>query len=216
MLMVVPEAPQALCEALANRAVVHARYLAPKLSGRAADSIYPIVILGGFGVGWTKPYLWYQDQGVRPFTMKSLSGKTIPMWVNDPDGKLKRENPKIETRPGGPFGEQVLIFRRAAPIGAQKTVTKKGAGGKLIKTRVDASFPGAAGRIAVREAASPLTTPGRVGGRIAAGNVGVRWRFPGLAPRHFLYEALSRTVGEAGLEVGQVKVGYDFGAPSNA
>src|SRR5580658_6984428 len=109
MIMIVPEAPQSLCEALANRAVLHAQYLAPKLSGRAADSIYPIVERSGFGVGWTVPWLWYQDQGVRPYLQRSLAGKTIPMWIDDPSGSVARDNPKAEKRTTASGKPQVLI-----------------------------------------------------------------------------------------------------------
>jgi len=196
----------------AKMAVAHAQALCPKLTGDAAASIEPVYGEGYFGITWTVGYLWAQNQGIRPFLMRSLAGKTIPMWVIDLDGKIKADNPKAETRVTASGIPQVLIFRRAATIGQQKQVKTKIAGGKSITKTVPASYPGAPGRIADREAASPNTSPGKLGGRIAKGNIGIRWYHPGLSPRHFLQEGLNRAAGDMGVS-GTISTGYDFGSP---
>jgi hypothetical protein len=51
----------------------------------------------------------------------------------------------------------------------------------------------------VREAARPWTTAGRAGGQIARGNIGVRWRHPGLAPRKFLNKGMVQAALENGI-----------------
>jgi hypothetical protein len=170
-------------------AVEVAKREAPKLSGAAANGIKAIYGPNYFGLTWSKDYLWIQNAGARPFTMKSLAGKTIPMWIDDPIGKEQQKNPKAKTRITASGKTQVLIFRKAASLGQKKLVKKK-VKGVMTQRSVPASYPGAPGRIALREAQSPFTTDGKIAGAIAKGNGGVRWRFPGLAPRGFFQQAL--------------------------
>lgn len=174
---------------MANNAVREARRLMPKLTGHAASRMFPLYGYGYFGIGWLDSYTWYQENGIRPFTMFSLAGKTIPMWIDDPTGTERQRNPKAKTRVTLSGKVQVLIFRRAAQMGQTKTVRTRVAGQWEERT-VPMSYPGAPGRIGRREAGQPWTTPGRVGGRIAQGNIGVRWRHPGLSPRKFLNRAM--------------------------
>lgn len=141
------------------------------------------------GMASHNSYVWYQDNGIRPFTMYSLAGKTIPMWIDDPTGTERLRNPRAQVRVTLSGKTQVLIFRRAAQIGQRKTVRTRVAGQWETRT-VPMSYPGAPGRIGRREAGQPHTTPGRTGGQIAEANVGVRWRHPGLAPRKFLNRAM--------------------------
>jgi hypothetical protein len=63
---------------------------------------------------------------------------------------------------------------------------------------VPASYPGAPGRIARRTAPAPWTPEGQRGGQISAGNVGVRWRHPGLRAMQFMNTAMATAVFEAG------------------
>lgn len=172
----------------AYRAVAEARRLAPKLSGASSRRFTAIWGPEWFGLAWADSYVWFQERGIRAFTMNNLAGKTIPMWVTDPTGEERRKNPRARTRTTASGVQQVLIFRKAAQRGQRKRVV--GPGGALRD--VPASYPGAPGRIAVREAGRPFTTPGKVGGAIARGNVGVRWRHPGLMNRDFLQEGLER------------------------
>lgn len=173
-----------------------ARHLAPKLSGASSSNFFPIGGDGYFGIGWLDSYVWHQEVGIHPFTMRALAGKTIPMWISDPTGRERGKYPDAKTRVTESGVTQVLIFRRAAPIGARKRIQVRG------ETReVPASYPGAPGRIAVREAPAPHTSRGRVGGRIAAGNVGVRWRHPGLDPRSFIQRGIIVAAEHLGLIV---------------
>lgn len=184
---------------LANAAVREARRVMPKLSGQSASRLFPLYGSGFFGIGWQDSYIWFQERGIAPFTMFSLAGKTIPMWVDDPAGTERERNPKARTRVTMSGKVQVLIFRKAAMPGATRTTSKKVADGTFEQRTVPASYPGAPGRIARREASAPFTTPGRVAGQIARGNIGVRWRHPGLAPRRFLNHALSLAAEQGGM-----------------
>lgn len=165
----------------ANNAVNRARRLAPKMSGNMARGLYPLYGSGYFGIGWAgNPVAWYQERGIRPFTMRSLAGKTVPMWVDDPTGTERLRSPKAQVRVTESGKVQVQIFRR---VGREGTP----------------SAPGAPGRIGRREAGRPWTTAGRRGGAIAAGNIGVRWRHPGLHARLFMNRALTLAAQEAGI-----------------
>jgi hypothetical protein len=199
LIMLVPGLPGSRARNLANAAIREARRVMPKLTGRAASRLFPLYGSGYFGIGWQDSYTWFQEQGIRAFTMFSLAGKTIPMWVDDPTGTEREKNPKARTRVTMSGKVQVLIFRRAAAQGQTKTVRKKVAGGTYEERQVAASYPGAPGRISKREAPAPWTTPGRVAGAIARGNVGIRWRHPGLAPRKFLNHAIAFAAQQGGI-----------------
>jgi len=186
---------------LAMIAVEQARALAPKLSGDSARRFAPTSGDGFFGIRWLDAHVFYQEIGIRAFTMRSLAGKVVPMWINDPTGSERKKNPKARTRVTESGKVQVLIFRRAATFGERRQVTQPDG----TERDVPAHYPGAPGRIFRREAAAPWTTPGRVGGRIAMGNVGVWWRHPGLGPRGFLSEGLRRSAASAGLMPGPIR-----------
>jgi hypothetical protein len=185
--------------ALANVALREARRVMPRLTGRASSRLFPLYGSGYFGIGWLDNYTWFQEQGIRAFTMYALAGKTIPMWVDDPAGTEREKNSKAQVRTTMSGKVQVLIFRRAAMPGARRTVRRKGADGSVEAYTVPASYPGAPGRIARREAARPLTTKGKKGGAVAKGNIGVRWRHPGLSPRMFLNHSISLAAGQSGI-----------------
>lgn len=186
---------------LALEAVDVAYSLIPKFSGRLARSLRPLWGNGYFGISWRDPAVWYQEVGIRPFTMRSLAGKTIPMWIKDPDGEERKKNPKAEVKVGEDGVVRVLVFRRAAKQGQRKVVMRSG-----VQTSVPRSYPGAPGRISVREAAAPYTREGKVGGRIAGDmegirrNVGVRWRHPGLTGRSFLFQGLVKAAQYGGID----------------
>jgi hypothetical protein len=191
------------CRLLASDAAKEARLLAPKLSGASAARIVPISGEGWYGLRWASSYLWFQNQGIRPFTNKALAGKMIPMWIDDPTGSESKKNPKAKTRITRSGKKQVLIFRRAAPIGATKTAMR-GKGVNRRAVTVPASYPGAPGRIGRREAGTPWTTPGRRGGSIAKGNVGTRWRHPGLGPRFFLQQGIEQAAIRRSVDIGDI------------
>ncbi len=199
LIMLVPGLGGSRARVLANAALREARHVMPKLTGAAGSRMFPVYGTGYFGIGWQDSYVWFQEIGIRPFTMFSLAGKVIPMWIDDPAGTEREKNPRAKTRVTMSGKVQVLIFRKAAVPGQTRTVRKKVAGATYEEKTVPMSYPGAPGRIAKREAAAPWTTPGRVAGAIARGNVGVRWRHPGLAPRRFLNHAIATAARQGGI-----------------
>ncbi len=170
MIAIVPGLDRAQARLMADLAVKYTRDEMPR-HWRVKRRIIPIWSEGYYGISWSDSYVWFQDQGISAFTMNSLKGKTIPMWVTDEDGKLRSENPKIEQRTRDDGVIQVLIFRRA---------TKPGAPGRISKRKPN--------------------------GQIAKGNVGVKWRHPGLEPRHFLAHGIRKASSHAGLFIKDIMV----------
>lgn len=186
---------------LAIDATEHARLTIPRVSGATARRLQPIWARGYFGIYFPDPQTWFMEHGTNPRTMRSLAGKVIPMWVSDQDGSIRAKSPKAETRRTEDGRLQVLIFRRAARIGQRKTVRRPNRfTGAMETVSVPASYPGAPGRISRRVPAGI----GPSGGQIAAGNVGVRWRHPGLRAMQFLNGALASTAFSASLFIGEV------------
>lgn len=176
---------------------------APKLSGSGAKSIYPLWGKGFIGLTAKAHYMWYQESGIRPFTMKNLAGKTIPMWIDDPYGVERAKNPKAKTRVTASGKSQILIFRKAPKIGSKTPKLKKNrVTGKYETKMVPKHYPGAPGRIGRRQASISNTAPGhsvvKSSGKVAKGNVGVWWRHPGITPRLFMNYALTRTAMDFG------------------
>lgn len=183
---------------LAQQAARMTRSLSPKLTGKGARNIYPISGQGFFGLVMPDRYMWAQERGTPPFTMHSLAGKTIPMWIDDPTGKERVKNPKAKTRITESGKAQILIFRRAAKPGERKAVRKKIAG-QWTTRMVNKHWPGAPGRITLREARQPLTTRGRTPGAVAPQNVGVWWRHPGISPRMFANHSMTTAAQRRGI-----------------
>lgn len=184
---------------LATEALELAQQRMPKVTGYAANSLLPVHGPGYFGIYFIDR-VWFLEQGINPFTMTRLHG-VIPMWIDDPTGQVRKENPKAKIRTTKDGRTQVKIFRYAARAGARKTVLRRGSNGLLQPVTVPRSYPGAPGRIARRQAAQPLTAAGRQPGQIARGNVGVRWRHPGIVGRMFLNSAIADTALEHGIEL---------------
>lgn len=191
------------CRLASQEAVATARRHMPKVTGAGARSLQPLYGEGFFGIRWEDDYVWFQEIGIHPFTMRRLAGKLIPMWINDPTGRERKANPKAKTRRTEDGRIQVLIFRRAAKMGARKIV-KRTVGDQTFTVDSPASFPGAPGRISRREAGQPWTSVGRVAGAIGRPNNGVRWRHPGLTPRSFIYYGVLRAARDAGFEINPV------------
>jgi hypothetical protein len=191
-------------DVLAAQALFTAVSVMPKVTGYMVSTLRAIHDDTFFGIYFPDRRVWFQEQGIRPFTMHHVAGKVIPMWIEDPTGAERKANPKAKTRQTMDGRTQVLIFRKAAEKGARKTVRRKLPGDGVRTVSVPASYPGAPGRIARREASAPSTTAGRTGGRVARGNVGVRWRHPGIVGRHFLNYAMTTTAWDAGLDPDQI------------
>lgn len=204
LLMHVPGLNRGIARVTAWVASEYAKENAPKLSGASSERFVGVAGEDYFGVRWAHSYVWFQEAGINPFTMRSLAGKTIPMWVEDHDGEERRKNPRIQTRVTADGRTQVLIFRRAAQIGQRKMAWRR-RGGEMRRVSVPASYPGAPGRINRRRGAGEVDEQGgRIGGQIARRNVGVRWRHPGLDPKNFIYKAMIDAAREYGLEVGPI------------
>ena len=188
-------------EMLAEQAVDTARGRMPKVTGHAASTLQPLFGEDFFGIYFPDKTVWYLERGISPFTMNSLQGKTIPMWIDDPTGEERKKNPKAKTRMTKDGRSQVLIFRRAAAKGSKKVVMRRGSDGLPRPVTVPASYPGAAGRIVRRHANQPLTAAGKKPGQIATGNVGVRWRHPGTVGRMTMNSAIADTALDHGIEL---------------
>lgn len=201
-LVMFTDADEQSCYYLAINSVQHARLTMPRVTGATSRRLQPVSGAGWFGIYFPDPYTWFLEHGTKAHTMRSLAGKTIPMWVSDADGSLRAKNPKIKTRRTEDGRLQVLIFRRAAKIGQRKFVRRPNRWTGVMETvSVPMSYPGAPGRIGTRNAAGP---PGAGGGQISRGNVGVRWRHPGLRPMQFLNSAIAETAFGAGLFIDDV------------
>lgn len=200
LVIVVPGMRPGQARRIALDAVRLARRRMPKLSGKGAKRLQPLYGKGFYGIFFGESYIWFQENGIRPFTMNQLAGKTIPMWVDDATGQERARNPKAKVRVTASGKTQVLIFRKAAQKGQRKTVKRKNpVTGQIETSSAPMSYPGAPGRIGRQEAGRPFTRSGKLGGQIAAGNVGVRWRHPGLAPRKFMNSSLTVASGMHGI-----------------
>lgn len=195
------------CGHMATVAVDYAKTFAPKSTGESAAAFTPIFGDGWFGIKWKHRYAWYQNRGTKPFVMKSLQGKVIPMWIDDADGSVKRENPKAKQRTTADGRRQTQIFRYASRVGERKTVTKR-RGGQDRQVSVPRSYPGAPGRINMRQGARgvPVNTQS---GQIAKTNVGVRWRHPGLEAKMFFLDGLMNAAKVNEVAIQGVWVGND-------
>lgn len=197
------------CRRMGQHAAEVARTLSPRLSGRAANGISAYAGEGFFGVKWDRPYLWYQEGGAGAFTMRSLAGKTIPMWVDDWTGEMARRDPKAKTRITANGRRQILIFRKAGKLGARKKVAVRDSAGRLVRWRdVPQSYPGAPGRITHREWRSSGGSTGRITRMVQPSHVGVRWRHPGLVPREFMQHAIQMVAMQNGLDKPEVFATY--------
>lgn len=209
-IMFVPGLDALRATILAHQALHAARRYMPKITSASANTLFPISGDGFFGVAWTHPHVWFQEAGIRPFTMRSLAGKTIPMWVNDPQGELAAQQKRPRQRITVDGRKQTLIFRRAATMGQRKNVWRI-ENGQPVRRNVPASYPGAPGRIAVNRSQGLIrqgdVNPGQGNpGWIAKGNVGVRWRHPGLNPgRH-----VARGVYDAAVLNGLPATGIEY------
>jgi hypothetical protein len=186
---------------LAHDALYRARQRMPRVTGMTANRLTPISGRRFFGLGFPRE-AWFMERGTQPFTMRSLAGKVIPMWITDTDGSMRRSNPKARVRRTEDGRTQVLIFRKAAKLGARKQMTSK-YGNPYMGP---AAYPGAPGRINRRQPGAPFTAPGARGGAIAAGNNGVRWRHPGVRSMQFLNNAISEAAFDAGLLIETIYV----------
>ena len=196
-------------ELVATKALERTKDYLPRATGGSSATLATIFGHEWFGLEWDADAIWYQEEGIKPFTMRSLAGKTIPMWVKDRDGSMRTKNPKIKQRTRADTGEiEVLIFRKAAQLGARKESCKV-IKGKLVQQNVPASYPGAPGRIAVNRSQGVIrqgdVDPNASNpGQIAKKNVGVRWRHPGLDAGRYMVRGMTDAAEYFGYPVQQV------------
>lgn len=211
IIMYVPGLKPGRARNAAVLAVAECQRKMPKSTGQSAQRLEPVFGDSYFGIRWMDSYVWFQDHGIKPFTMNNLAGKTVPMWINDPTGAIRAKNPKAKVKVDASGKTKVLIFRRAAQKGQRKIVTKRNpvTGQRMVISDKPMSYPGAPGRIGIREAGTPRTTVGRVAGAVAPGNVGVRWRHPGISPRSFLNNAVTVACQKEGILPVRVYIGDD-------
>jgi len=186
-IVVVQGLPQDVAARAADQAALLAREMAPKVSGRGALGLRPAFGEDWFGIFSRESYMQHVNNGTRPRVMTELAGKTIPMWLNDPDGSMTERIPLAKraqrTRTTADGRRQVLIFRKAAPIGSTRMVQRRG---RMVM--VPRHYPGAPGRRDVRT--------GRFGG--------VWWRHPGIHGRQFAEDALLMVADRLRLDVADV------------
>lgn len=182
--VVVPDLPVEVAFRASVQAQALVKEMAPKVSGRGAASLRPAHGEGWFGLYFppATSYMMLVNEGTKPRIMTSLAGKTIPMWINDPDGSMaadiRPQDQASRVRITEDGRRQVKIFRKAAPIGSTKLAVRRD--GSL--TRVPRAYPGAIKRGA----------DGRLAGRY--------WRHPGTTGRQFAQDALVLTADQMGLE----------------
>jgi hypothetical protein len=201
LIMVFRDLTEDDAQRMAYDALYRARARMPRVTGVTASRVRPVSGRRYFGLSFPRE-AWYMERGTGPFTMRSLAGKVVPMWITDTDGSARRDNPKARVRSTEDGRTQVLIFRKAAKLGARKMVTRPSKyGGAPLTYTAPAAYPGAPGRINRRNPGAPWTPVGGRGGAIASGNTGVRWRHPGVRAMQTLNSALAEAAFDAGLIV---------------
>ena len=78
--------PQPLAQRVADKAVSYARMDMQSKGWKSARGISPIAQEGLVGIKTSVRYLMYQEKGIKPFLMKWVDGRTIPMGCKMGDG----------------------------------------------------------------------------------------------------------------------------------
>ena len=76
--------PRQVTSPVSQRAAQIARENAVARGWKSSAALLPIAGAGYVGIKTEKKYHMYQEQGTKPFLMRSLEGKTVP--INGPDG----------------------------------------------------------------------------------------------------------------------------------
>lgn len=118
--------PVEITKKISQRAVEIARGLAPKRTGAGAAALRPTSQEGEIGIEIPVDvqYMVYQNDGIKPYIMNDLAGKTIA--IRNGDGSIN--------------------FRRAteANIG-QKKITSRDEKGRIVKSKISWRYPGLQG-----------------------------------------------------------------------
>jgi hypothetical protein len=147
--------PDDLSRQIADRA---ARYCRENLAGRgwsdrSTGAVQPAGRAGEVGLRTTAGHLMYQNSGIRPFLMRWVEGRVVPMGCSQGDGPHFRR--------GGHVGEPGWVDI--------PHVIGPGPGGKTWRDQ--------------------------------------RWRYPGLEPKRFFEDSISRAVRDSRPEIRRYIVG---------
>lgn len=180
----VPGVESRITHTMAVQSLLLAREMAPKVTGRGAAAMRARSGEGWYGI-LVNSYMVHANRGTKPRVMRNLAGKgPIPMWINDPDGRMTAKIPSHKRQGRVRITEdgraQVKIFRMVPPLGSRKNVVR---GGRVVS--VPRHYPGAPGRV------DPKT--GRFGG--------VWWRHPGIHGREFVEDAILLTAEQMRVQV---------------
>ncbi len=130
--------PETICQRLSEKAVQYARedIASRGWSNQAMGALVGMPGQGRVGIKTSVKYLMYQNEGIRPFLMHWVDGKTIPLGCGRGDGPH---------------------FRRGGNVGKPGYVDIPHVG-KVWRDQ--------------------------------------RWRFPGLKPKRFMQDAITRAISE--------------------
>jgi len=78
--------PEDLARAVAYKAVQYARQDMTGKGWRSARTLEPMAKTGQVGIRTETRYLLYQESGTKPFLMKWVEGRTLPMGCKQGDG----------------------------------------------------------------------------------------------------------------------------------
>ena len=118
--------PVEITKKISLRAVEIARKLAPKKTGAGAAALRPSSQEGEIGIEIPADvhYMVYQNEGIKPFIMNELAGKTIA--IRNIDGTIN--------------------FRRATESNiGQRKITSRDEKGRIVKSKVSWRHPGLQG-----------------------------------------------------------------------
>jgi len=115
--------PKEVTEKISQRALQIVQLTAPRKTGRGVGQLRAYSAEGEVGIEIPDEvhYMEYQDQGIKPFVMKDLAGKTIP--IRRPDG--------------------TIIFRRATEDNVgRRRITARNEKGQIITSKITWRHPG--------------------------------------------------------------------------
>ncbi len=89
--------PADLCQKVADKAVAHARQDMQGRGWKSARGLTPMSHEGMVGIKTTAKYVMFQERGTKPFLMKWVEGRTIPMGCSQGDGPHFRRGANVGT-----------------------------------------------------------------------------------------------------------------------
>lgn len=132
--------PAALAERMSRRAVIKARHTGPRRTGRGVENLRPMRRVGevGIRVPNESKHLIFQEEGIRPFTMTALEGKTIP--IRDASGHIHFR----------------AAYGKSAP--GRRKITSRDEQGRILDSKVMWRHPGIKPKHFMRDAVREAIT----------------------------------------------------------